>query len=912
LTGFGTGAALPIGRNELLAAARGGLATGGSVMLTGPAGIGKSTILDALAREAAAGQARVLRAAAAEAEADLPYLALVDLFDGAPDAADSLPTHLRAALDGALLRSALPSTPHDQLAVRLAVLELLRALGAERPVLLILDDVQWIDEPSAGVLRFVARRLDGIRVAVLAAERVTDGGSTRLDLCPPPHVELAVPPMHEGDVADLLRARFGREVGRAQLHRVFDASAGNPMYAVELGRALSTMAAGAVAATEPLPVPDRLRNLLAVRVAALPPADRPALLVVAAAARPSFDLVEQCRFPAERIESALASGVLVADVDGGLRFSHPLLREMVYGDATAAARRETHERLAETVADPVERARHLAAARPAPDEALAEGLADAASAARLRGAPAMAADLATLAADRTPHDTPGVAAVRRLTAARYAFAAGLLADARRLATAALRDAADRRTRVGARLLLVEMSGDDHSNSGPLLDAAFVEAVDAPDLLAHVRMYKAVKAYYDGDTEAALAELKRAEEAADRCGDMERLVEVLSWRGNILVGTEGDEYLERAGKLARGLSLTSAVVGARQVAAMSRVFRGDVAEAVRRIEALRVAVEHAGTVRDLAAVLVSVTSIYARAGRCADALDAGRSCVRLYVDVENTPSPGYLAAALGESMGGTATAAAGYAEKAVEAAIAAGDEDWIKLTWATSGMVHLLRGDPVAAAEHMRHAWRLEQRHGRLDPALFLWHADFVEALVGAGARPDAAEVLADVTTHAESLDRRVAMLGLARAGAMLTAATGEAREGAEQLAGAIDTWADHAYPLEVARAWHVLGGLERRAHRRGAARAALAEAVRRYAAAEAHPWQEVASADLARLDGGRGAGLSETERRIVELVRGGATNREIARSLFLSIKAVEANLTRLYRRLNVRNRAQLARVLDAD
>ena len=671
------------------------------------------------------------------------------------------------------------------------------------------------------------------------------------------------------------------------------------------------MSAGPVA-TEPLPVPDRLRNLLAARVACLPSVDRPALLVVAAAARPSLSLVGRCGFPSARIGAAVASGVLVADADEGLRFSHPLLREMVYADATVAARREAHERLAETVADPVERARHLAAARTEPEEALAECLADAASAARLRGAPAMAADLATLAAERTPHDTPGVAAVRRLSAAQYAFAAGLLADARQHAVAALRDAADRRTRVGARLLLVEMSGDDHSNSGPLLDAAFVEAVDAPDLLAHVRMYKAVKAYYDGDTEAALAELKRAEEAAERCGDMERLVEVLSWRGNMLVGEEGDELLERAGKLARGLSLTPAVVGARQVAAMSRLFKGDVPDAVRRIEALKVAVERAGTVRDLAAVLVSVAGIYGRAGRCADSLAAGRACVRLYVDVENTPGPGYLAAALAESVGGTATAAAGYAEKAMGACLAAGDEDWIKLGYATSGMVHLLRGDPVAAAENMRAAWRLEQRLGRLDPGVFLWHADFIEALVGAGARTEAADVLADVSKHAQHLDRQVAMLGLARAGAVLTAATGEAREGAEQLARAIDDWSDHAYPLEVARAWYVLGGLERRAHRRGAARAALSEAVRRYAEAEARPWQEVAAADLARLDGGRGAGLSETERRIVELVRGGATNREIARALFLSIKAVEANLTRLYRRLNVRNRAQLARVLDAD
>src|SRR5207247_857315 len=117
--------------------------------------------------------------------------------------------------------------------------------------------------------------------------------------------------------------------------------------------------------------------------------------------------------------------------------------------------------------------------------------------------------------------------------------------------------------------------------------------------------------------------------------------VFSWRGSLLDGPDGDEQLERAGELARGLPLTPAVVSARQLAAMGRLFRGEVAEAVRRIESLRVAVERSGTVRDLAGVLVSVAGVYGRAGRCADALAAGRYCVRLYVDVETTPGPGLL-------------------------------------------------------------------------------------------------------------------------------------------------------------------------------------------------------------------------------------------------------------------------------
>jgi DNA-binding CsgD family transcriptional regulator len=899
---------IPIGRGEILDQARARLAAGESVLLYGPAGIGKSTIMQALAADAE--PALVLRANAAEAEAELPYLALVDLFDGALDehAAD-LPAHLRAALDGALLRSALPDTAHDQLAVRLAVLELVRALAAERPVWLVLDDVQWIDQPSAGVLRFVARRLGGVAARVLAAERVTEGGAPgALDLCPSPCVEIAVPPLPESDVADLLRTRFGVPVPRGRLQRVYTASGGNPLFAVELGRALHERDAGSP--IDPLPVPDRLRALLAARIATLPGHARQALLVSAATARPTRSLLERCGVAVEaELGEAARAGVIGFDGEA-VTFAHPLLREMVYADADTVERRRAHELLAEAVSDPVERARHLAQARPEPDESLAGTLAEAASVARLRGAPATAADLAALAAERTPAEAAGVAAARRLTAAQHAYDAGSPADATRYATAALRDADDRKTRVGARLLLVDLAGQDKSGIAPLLDAAFCDATDDLELLARVRLYRAVKAHYDRDTEAAMAELKRAEETAEQSGDQDCLVEVLSWRGSFLDGPEGDELLERAGELALGLPLTRPAVGARQLAAMSRLFRGDVGEAARRIESLRSGVERSGTVHDLAVVLISVTGIYWRAGRCADSLAAGRYCARLYTDVTPTPGPGLLAGAMGELAGGSAEQAAVYTERAVRAIQDAGDEDWLKTAFAVQGMVHLLAGDPAAAADSMRQAWALEQGQGRVDPGILPWHADFVEALVGAGARAEAAEVLAEVRQCAERLGRDVAMLGLARAGAVVAAAT-DPREAAEALAAAIETWADHPYQVEVARAWHTLGGLERRAHRRGAARTALTEAVRRYAAAEAVPWWEVAAAELARLDGGRGAGLSDTERRIVELVRAGATNREIARSMFLSIKAVEANLTRLYRRLGVRNRAQLARALDS-
>ncbi|HTF07775.1 MAG TPA: LuxR family transcriptional regulator [Asanoa sp.] len=899
--------ATPVGRSDVLDLLHSRLSAGESVVVYGPAGIGKSTVLAAY--PALAADPLVLHANAAEVESGLPYLTLVDLFDGV--SGDGLPRHLRAAFDGALLRGAAPVTAQDQLAVRLATLEVLRRLAANRTVLMLVDDLQWVDPHSAGVLRFVARRLAGARVRLLGAERVeTAAGPRHADLCPAPTSELLLPPLTEYDTADLLRERFGPVLSLSTIARVHEASQGNPLLAVELGRTLVARG-GTIGVDQPLPVPERLRPLLAQRLASLPAHSGPVLLRAAAAARPTVALVGGDGDAKIGLDAAMEAGLATVGPDEMVRFAHPLLRELVYADAPPAARAAAHEHIAARTDDSVERARHLALARPHDDEDLAAQLVEAATTARMRGAPAVAADLAERAAERTPAELPGLAAARRYAAAEHAQAAGLTADAHRLASASLAAADDPGVRVGARLLIVDLAGQDQSAVGPVIDAAFADAGNDPALLCRVRHYRALKAYYDADIELADAELKRGEGEAREAGATEHLVSLLATR-SLIHGARDPEsarLLSAAASLAADLPPSTESVHAAAMYARGRAYAGDMAEAIRVIETQRDAVLRSGTLRDLSTVLLASASIYARSGRGPDALRAGREGMRLILDMEATPGHGLVVGALGETLAGSPAVAAGLLVQAIEACSAAGDEDWLRLAHAAHGQVLLFQDAPDAAVAEFRKAQELERRLARNDPALFLWHADFVEALAGVGALDEAAEVLAETRAVAAQLSRGVVQLGLSRAGALVTAAIGEPRGAAVALAEALAEAGDHPYPMEVAKAWHTLATLERRAHRRGAARAALVEAVAGYAAAGAAPWLAAAEAELSRLDGGQGQGLSETERRIVDLLLAGATNREIARATHLSVKAIEAKLTRLYRRHGVRNRAQLTRAL---
>ena len=279
-------------------------------------------------------------------------------------------------------------------AVATAVLSVVEGLAQERAVVVAIDDVQWLDPPSARVVEFCARRLAG-RVGLIASRRAGAEGAwvkalTRLRERDRERVH-AVAGFDIGDLARVLDERAERRLERRVLARVHEVSGGNPFYALELARA-----APADGPLPPaLPLPASLEEIVATRMAGLGEEVEGVLLAVAALADPSVELLERALGPAvaEMLDEAEARGMI--ELDGQrVRFTHPLLSNGVYARAPSGRRRAMHRRLSAAVADHEERARHLALAGAGP-EALA-ALDEAAREVRVRGAPDAAAELSSL------------------------------------------------------------------------------------------------------------------------------------------------------------------------------------------------------------------------------------------------------------------------------------------------------------------------------------------------------------------------------------------------------------------------------------------------------------------------------------------------------------------------------------
>jgi DNA-binding CsgD family transcriptional regulator len=895
--------------DAVLAAARDGLA---ALVLEGEPGIGKTTVWrEGIARARCQGY-RVLSCRAAPAEARLSFAALSDLLAPIEGAAfESLPVPQRRALDAALLRAEPQGAAPDPRAIGTGVVSLVSELSAEAPVLLALDDVQWLDLPSARTLEFALRRVERGSVAVLATIRTPEPASrpSVVSVIADDRIHsLGLGPLSLDALNRIVEEHLGRRLPRPLLVKIEIATGGNPFYALEIARAVN---AANVTSGHALPVPDDLRDLVGSRLRRLPRLTRDALLRVSALAVPTVDLVDP-----KDLSAAEEAGVARIRPDGRIEFAHPLFAGAIYAAASHARRRRLHQDLANSVSDVEERARHLTLAAEGTDGSIAAVLEEAAEHAHRRGAPEVAAELEEQAARRTPADVIEKRWERCLRAGRHHLKAGDLKRARELAEEVLSATPPSRLRAQALHVIAEF--------------CFANKLD--------------------DAIHFLEEALSC--AGDDCGYAAQLEIALAV---VLVATlepaRADPHLGRAIELARIAGETPLLAEATALSALARLFTGHGVDDEALQQAL--ALEDADrAVPFQMRPSLNVAQVYEFTGR----LDRARElfvalCERVTARGEETDLPWILVhLAVTSWLAGNLAVAEDEADAALQAATLTGQDIFVAFALLLRSMVRAIRGDSDRAREDgiaalgisERIAWAVgvsQSRYGlgylalsesnpqvavtTLEPVvasiealgLYEWPTamalpDAIEAFVATGELDRALRLTDALAACGRKFDRPWALATSGRCRALVEAAAGHVEKACAAAEQAIVDHQRLSMPLELGRTLLVLGQLQRRRGERRTARETIQRALAIFDGLGAPLWADRARAEIRRIGIRRAPQqLTEGEQRVAELAGRGLTNYDIAAALFLSRRTVEANLARAYRKLGIGSRAELGAVM---
>ena len=376
----------------------------------------------------------------------------------------------------------------DRIALPLAFLALLRVLARDEPVLIAVDDVQWLDPSSARILSFAARRLDDLPIGIVVTQR--GDGPDPLDLrnaLDANFEELQLGPLTRGALAHLVRSRSDVPLPRPVVSRVYEASGGNPMFALEFARSLDRDRPQ----LGPIAIPSSLLDLVRARVEGYPEDVRRVIAIVAAAERittPQLAAIDPGA--PESLAAAVGLDAVTIEDDGVIRFTHPLLGSAAYGDLTSTARRSLHRELANACDDIEERARHLALAAAGPDSSAAASLDRAATRAAARGAPEAAAELAQEALRLTPRGEDSRRFERTLGAAWQLAGASRFVEARKLLDRLLAGGLEGPRR--GRALLMRTTLADDVDEGLRLTEALAHV--GSDLALRARVLLALSGY----------------------------------------------------------------------------------------------------------------------------------------------------------------------------------------------------------------------------------------------------------------------------------------------------------------------------------------------------------------------------------------------------------------------------------
>ncbi|MBS44380.1 MAG: LuxR family transcriptional regulator [Nocardioides sp.] len=904
-----------VGRAALLGEVAELLGRGVSVALCGPVGVGRSALLDALDGSLTAEGTAVARCAGAPDEADIPFGALRDLLGQAPaDLVARMLEALPAAARDAFEAGYVAGPPDEGLRAALSVAfhELAGRWTADRPVVLLLDDVQWLDEASSTVVAYARRRTDGLRVVAAVAE--ASGGQA--DPATLPTVaeltQVEVPPLDDVATVALLRdAGLGPDLAR----RVHRECGGVPALALALAGAVGErpQVLGA-----PTPLPVSVERVLRDRFLRHPEGVRATLVDAALMHHPTVrDLVRAGRLDAEDDVRRAAAAGLVALGSTGLRFTPSALRDLVAGSVPATARAERHRALADRAVRGPDRLRHVAHADPSPDADLACELAEAAATSAAAGDRALGAELFLLAADRAPLELAGERADWLVGAAETAAPANLAEVVQRALGDARTCDLTPQQRVRLRLTIPELAGNGVALLDEVLTAALADAGEDDALVARVLLQRARIALMEGRPRLTRAAAAQAVSLLERTDDTQELARALTTLAvaERWVGGDHRPVLARAVTLEGGSRPGFLHVSAEYMHARSAFYDDRLDEAWTRFGRMLAEVGP-GAGMDRVHVLRCLVEVAARTGRCADALAYAARADEAGTELGIEAHAGWFISSVAELVGGGVGRALELARHGAEAAEERGDVRYLMRHLIVLGQALHRSGDTAGAWSTYARVRGLEEQGDFADPTVNRWHADAAVAAVALGRPDDAAEVLdlarAGVARQggapglSAQLDRAEAELLLFRGD---LAAADALLDRAEQVAR------EHGLAIDVGRTLVVRSHLERRRRRVAASREALEQALAHFTALRAAPWVERVTRELAPEPASGGAaldGLTETEQRIARAVAAGLSNREIAEQVFVSVKTVEANLTRVYRKLGVRSRTQLASLVGPD
>lgn len=890
-----------------------------ALVIAGEPGIGKTTVWEAGRLAAAARGYRVLASRPLQSESGLPLSAFGDLFSGlGADTLTRLPTPQRQAFDVAMLLAEPPDIPIGHRTLSVATTTLLRVLGQGQPPLLIaIDDAQWLDPSSAALLVYALRRAQDCPIRLLVTMR--GAGYEPLNLgasLPPERLErIVLGPLSVAALQQLVRERTGQSFSRLALVKIQAVARGNPFYGLEIARAL-IRSGEPLTAGRPLPIPATLTDPMAERLAALPAATRAALLVAAVAVEsPSLELLARVGIvePRRAVDAAARDGIVTVEADH-VRFSHPLLLSAVLSGADPARIRELHLSLARVGDTDEARAQHRAFAADGADADAADLLDRAATRTRLRGAPIAAGELFELASSLTPACDGTHAASRVQRAAMCYLEAGEAKQARTLLEGLLQSPDLGEGRAAALQLLGQVRARSHSFREALgLAVQALEAAGDDHLVtASVELDIAFFTFCLGDIGGVGPHAHASVRHAEAVGADAVLAEALAGLSMAEFWTGGG--LSEA-RMARAIALEdparSAAFELRPsvVRALMQLWIGNIDAALEMLLAFRVEMIEGG--QDTSLPFLSLHLVLASLWR-GDLSGAAQFAEECWDTATLTDEPVGRALALTvrslvHALGGPFELARREAADAL--ALFQQSQFTIYTTWPlwALGFLELSSGNARRVDELLQPLSDAVTSLALSEPILGVFLPDEIEALARLGELERAQRYMEWLERGAAALDRPWERAVVGRCRGLIAAAAGDMRMAIAHVDGAIGEHQRLSMPFELGRTLLVKGQIHRRVKEKRRASDALEKARSIFEAVGAPLWTARATAELARI-GLRPAApmeLTQTELRIAELAASGMTNRLIAKAAFVAPKTVDNVLGRVYRKLGIASRAEL-------